>query len=146
MRKLFRPLLLACLAVSLASCGLVYKPAIQQGNLIEKKDLDQLKPGMTKRQVLALLGTPAINSPFDHDRWDYIQTTKLRGKKVVEHKLSLYFEYGALARTEGTYYGQNASKEQELLDQAKKYHIEAPSNGTRGDKNHNGDNSDSDGS
>ncbi|GAB3038129.1 MULTISPECIES: outer membrane protein assembly factor BamE [Oleiagrimonas] len=139
MRKLFLPLLLAGLAVLMAGCGLVYKPTIQQGNLIEKKVMDQLKPGMTKRQVMVLLGTPAISSPFDHDRWDYIQTTKMRGKKTVEHKLSLYFEYGVLARTEGTYYGQNASKEQELLDQAKKYHVEVSGKSAKGDKNHGDD-------
>ena len=65
---------------------------------------------MTKRQVLALLGTPAIQSPFDHDRWDYLMTTYVRGKKTEEHKLTLFFEYGALARTEGKYYGQSATE------------------------------------
>ena len=146
MPKHLRPLLFAILACTLASCGLVYKPVVQQGNLLTKKDLEQLKPGMTKNQVIALLGTPAISSPFDHDRWDYLMTTKIRGKKTVEHKLTLYFEYGALARTEGQYYGQSARKEQQLLEQSKKYHIETPGKGARGDKNHDGDGGDANGS
>jgi len=124
----------------------VYKPVIQQGNLIDKKDMDQLKPGMTKAQVLALLGTPAIHSPFDHDRWDYVMTTSVRGKQTEQHKLSLYFEYGALARTKGKYYGQSSSNEQQLLEQSRKYHIESPGKGPRGDKNHTGDTGDGDGS
>lgn len=146
MPKHLRPLLLAVLACTLASCGLVYKPVIQQGNLIDKKDMDQLKPGMTKAQVLALLGTPAIHSPFDHDRWDYVMTTSVRGKQTEQHKLSLYFEYGALARTKGKYYGQSSSNEQQLLEQSRKYHIESPGKGPRGDKNHTGDTGDGDGS
>ena len=141
MQKLLRPLLLAALTFATASCGLVYKPVVQQGNLIDKKTMDQLKPGMTKRQVLALLGTPAVQSPFDHDRWDYLIVTRVRGKKTEQHHVALYFEYGALARTVGEYYGQNASKEQQLLDQSKKYHIEAPGKGPRGDKNHDDDGS-----
>jgi outer membrane protein assembly factor BamE len=139
MPKLFRPLFLGILAIALAGCGLVYKPIVQQGNLIDKKTMDQLKPGMTKRQVAALLGTPAIHSPFDHNRWDYLTVTRVRGKKAEQHQVSLYFQYGALARTEGEYYGQDASKEQQLLEQSKKFHIEAPGKGPRGDKNHDND-------
>jgi outer membrane protein assembly factor BamE len=146
MPKHLRALLLAVLACTLASCGLVYKPVTQQGNLIDRKDMSQLKTGMTKSQVIALLGTPAVHSPFDHDRWDYVMLTKVRGKKLEEHKLSLFFEYGTLARTEGQFYGQNANKEQQLLEQSKKYHIESPGKGPRGDKNHGGDTGDGDGS
>jgi len=146
MSKPLRPLLFALLAGTLAGCGLVYKPVVQQGNLIDKKHVDELKIGMTKRQVMALLGTPAIHSPFDHDRWDYLMATYVHGKKAEQHQLSLYFQYGALARTVGQYYGQNAKSEQKLLEQAKKYHIEAPSKGPRGDKNHDGDTGDGDGS
>lgn len=145
MPKHLRPLLLAILAGTLVGCGLVYRPVVQQGNLIDKKHMNELKIGMTKRQVLALLGAPAIQSPFDHDRWDYLMATYVRGKKSEEHKLSLFFEYGALARTEGKYYGQNAKSEQKLLEQAKKYHIEAPTKGPRGDKNHDGDTGGGDG-
>lgn len=142
MPKHLRAILLASIVFPLAGCGLVYKPVISQGNLLMSKQVNQLKTGMTKSQVLALLGTPAITSPFDHNRWDYISTTRVPGKPVVEHKLSLYFQYGALVRTVGKYFGQSAENEQQLLKQAKKYHVEAPDKGPRGDKNHGGDSGD----
>ncbi len=138
MPRHLRFLLLAACAGTLAGCGLIYQPVVQQGNLIDKQRIAELKVGMTKRQVLALLGTPAIHSPFDQDRWDYLMATYVRGKPAEEHKLTLVFQYGALARTEGEYYGQSASNEQKLLEEAKKYHIEEPGKGARGDKNHDG--------
>lgn len=139
MQQLLRTLAFATLVLSVSGCGLVYRPPVQQGNLLEKKTLDQLKPGMTKHQVAVLLGTPAIASPFDHDRWDYVNTSDIRGQKPQHHAMSLYFEYGTLARIEGHYYGQNAGSEQKLLEQAKKYHVEQSGKGARGDKNHDDD-------
>src|SRR3982751_2537256 len=48
---------LALLAlVPLTGCGLVYKVDVQQGNLFDKNTVDSLKPGMTKRQVLLVMG------------------------------------------------------------------------------------------
>ena len=32
----------------------------------------QLKEGMTKDQVRAVLGTPLLVDPFRNDRWDYV--------------------------------------------------------------------------
>ncbi len=59
MHKLIRTLGFAMLALSLASCRLIYTPDVQQGNLLDKKNVDQLQPGMTKRQVVVLMGSPA---------------------------------------------------------------------------------------
>ena len=55
MSKHLRPLIFAILAGTLAGCGMVYKPVVQQGNLIDKKHVGELKIGMTKRQVMTLL-------------------------------------------------------------------------------------------
>jgi hypothetical protein len=63
MQKLITLLVFAVLALSMAGCHLVYTPDVQQGNLLDKEVVGQLKPGMTKRQVLVLMGarrsTPA---------------------------------------------------------------------------------------
>lgn len=118
MRMFLRALVCLLLASTVAGCGLIYKPDIQQGNLLVKKDVDQLKPGMTKRQVLALLGSPSVTSPFDHERWDYLSTFSHRGEKRKERALSLYFNNDVLVSTEGNYFPQDASQ---LLKQTKKY-------------------------
>jgi outer membrane protein assembly factor BamE len=131
MHKLIRTLGLAMMAVAIAGCGLVYTPDVQQGNLLDKKNVDQLQPGMTKRQVLVLLGTPSVTSPFDQDRWDYVSTFSHRGAKMNTRTLTLTFNNDTLVRTEGDFFAQDA---QQLLKDSKKYKND-PVNGTKGDKN-----------
>ncbi len=59
--------------------GCVYRPDIQQGNLLLTSDVDQVKAGMTRSQVRYILGTPMVSDPFDQQRWDYIYTFR-RGR------------------------------------------------------------------
>lgn len=148
MHKLIRTLGYATLALSLASCRLVYTPDVAQGNLFDKtidKNLaDQLKPGLTKRQVLVLLGTPSVSSPFNQNRWDYVSTYSHRGEKMKLNSLSLYFNNDVLVRTEGNLYFQDAQK---LVQQSNKYKTKYDVNDTSGDKSSNagGDSSDNGG-
>lgn len=91
-------------ALLLTACGgLVYKQDIQQGNVLDKEDVAELKTGMTKRQVEVLLGTPSINSPFHNDRWDYMNSYARRGGKPKKRVLTLLFENNTLASIEGNY-------------------------------------------
>jgi outer membrane protein assembly factor BamE len=135
MHKLIRTLGFAMLALPLASCRLVYTPNVQQGNLfnksVDQKSLDQLKPGLTKEQVLALLGTPSVASPFEHDRWDYVSTYSHRGGPMQVHAMSLYFDNDTLVRTEGAMFAENTKQ---LLKENQKYHVNYPVNETEGDK------------
>lgn len=57
--------------LTLTSVGCVYRIDIQQGNLLEDKDIGQVEVGMTRSQVQFLLGTPMITDSFHRDRWDY---------------------------------------------------------------------------
>lgn len=118
MRMFLRALVCVLLACVVAGCGLIYKPDVQQGNLLTKTNVDQVKPGMTKRQVVVLLGSPSVTSPFNHNRWDYLSTFSHRGEKRNERSLSLYFNNDVLVRTEGNYFAQDATQ---LLKQTKKY-------------------------
>jgi outer membrane protein assembly factor BamE len=69
-----------------------HKIDIQQGNVLSQSALNQLQPGMNKRQVRYLLGSPLISDAFHKERWDYIYTFEKAGK-LLEHKhISLYFE------------------------------------------------------
>lgn len=65
------------LALWLSGCAveryfLEYRINVQQGNLIEQKQIVQLRPGMTRDQVRYVLGTPLLQDPFHADRWDYV--------------------------------------------------------------------------
>ena len=67
MKSRFLPFLLALL---LSGCA-VYKIDIQQGNEITSEMLSELKIGMSKTEVVNILGYPLLNDPFHVDRWDY---------------------------------------------------------------------------
>jgi outer membrane protein assembly factor BamE len=87
----------------LTACGIVYKLPTRQGNVIEQKQLDQLEVGMTREQVLYLMGTPLAASPFREDRWDYVGYYKSPRGKVSKRVVTLYFDpTGTLARMEGS--------------------------------------------
>lgn len=78
----YRAALLAALlsGVLLGAGGCVYRPNIQQGNLLKTEDVDQVTVGMTRSQVRYLLGTPMLADPFDPQRWDYLYTFR-RGRE-----------------------------------------------------------------
>jgi len=131
MQKLIRTLGFAMLALCLASCRLVYVPDVQQGNLLDKKVVDQLQPGMTKHQVLVLMGTPSVATPFDQNRWDYVSTQQHRGGPIKVRTYTLTFNNDTLVRTEGDFFAQDA---QQLVKDSKKYHASYPVDETEGDK------------
>ncbi|HEX6612982.1 MAG TPA: outer membrane protein assembly factor BamE [Rhodanobacteraceae bacterium] len=128
MRKPILFMLSVVLGIALGGCGAIYKPDVQQGNLLDAKNVQQLKPGMSKQQVLALLGTPSVSSPFAQNRWDYVATLQRRGGKVLERTLTLYFNNDTLVRTDGDFLKETP---QELLQEARKYGPLYPSNLTK---------------
>ena len=115
---------LAVLALApLAGCGLIYKVDVQQGNLFDKATVESLKPGMSKRQVLLVMGSPAVISPFDQDRWDYVSTIR-RGRNTMESKdLTLYFKDEALVKIDGDYFPEDPDQ---LIKDARKYKRQYP--------------------
>ncbi|MEE9492952.1 MAG: outer membrane protein assembly factor BamE [Gammaproteobacteria bacterium] len=72
----------------------VYRLDVQQGNTISTEEIDQLKIGMDKRQVLYLLGTPIMVDPFHAKRWDYIFLLEpgKNSEKSLQHHATLSFE------------------------------------------------------
>jgi outer membrane protein assembly factor BamE (lipoprotein component of BamABCDE complex) len=65
------PIILLLTAL-IAGCNLLYKQDIPQGTLLSAEMLAALKPGMTRRQVRLLLGSPPVVDTFHPERWDYV--------------------------------------------------------------------------
>jgi outer membrane protein assembly factor BamE len=79
-------------ACSFADWSLVHRIDVQQGNVISQDALNQLKPGMTRRQVQFVIGSPMVSDVFHQDRWDYIYLMQPgRGPVTTEH-VTLFFE------------------------------------------------------
>jgi outer membrane protein assembly factor BamE len=94
-----RGLRLLALSLTVLSSGCVYHMAIQQGNFLEQRSIDQLQLGMTRSQVRYILGTPMVPTTFDSDRWDYLYYLR-RGhiRKPEEYDITVYFEKDKVSR------------------------------------------------
>ncbi len=87
----------------LTDIPLVYKPEVQQGNVVTQEMVDKLQPGMNRRQVTYILGTPLLVDAFHQDRWDYIYTRETGGGAGNKERISLFFEDDTLIRVEGDF-------------------------------------------
>lgn len=102
---------LVSLTLTISACGNigsldfpgVYKIGIPQGNIITQEMVDQLRPGMTKRQVIFVMGTPLVRDPFNQDRWDYIYSFQPGGGVRGQERISVFFEDDALASFSGDF-------------------------------------------
>ena len=94
------------LTTALGACSLselpgLYRIDIQQGNVVTQEMLAQLEPGMDKRRVRFVLGTPLVADTFNDDRWDYIYTYRTGGDDRMQRNITVFFEDERLARLEG---------------------------------------------
>lgn len=109
MRNPIYPIFLA-LSISLTSCTTimenipgVYTLDIQQGNMINQDMVDQLKPNMTKRQVLYIMGSSMLIDVFHQARWDYLYSEQLDGEQRKQKRLSLFFNGDNLSGIQGDF-------------------------------------------
>ncbi len=94
---------IAAAIISLHGCGLLYRPDIQQGNKITVQMVSELEPGMTRREVVRILGTPLIHDPFNKNRWDFYYSLKNGETGQVEQYLtSVIFTDDRLTRISTT--------------------------------------------
>lgn len=80
---------------------LLHKIDIQQGNVVDQEMLDQLKPGMDKKQVKFIMGTPVLIDPFHSERWEYIYSFQEDGTVREQRHITLHFENDKLAYISG---------------------------------------------
>ena len=81
----------------------VYRQDIHQGNVITQEMVDQLKPGMTQRQVSYIMGTPLLIDPFHDERWDYVYSNQPGDEPRVQKNITLIFKGDELAGLQGDF-------------------------------------------
>jgi len=79
--------------LALAGCSFpgVYKIDIQQGNVVTQDMIDQLRPGMTRRQVRFIMGNPLLTDTFHADRWDYLYSLQPGGGERQQERIAVIF-------------------------------------------------------
>lgn len=79
----------------------IHKIDIQQGNILTQEMLSQLRPGMDKKKILFIMGSPIIEDTFNANRWDYVYTYMPGGGQVERRSITLVFADDKLAHVEG---------------------------------------------
>lgn len=95
--------LLSSFTLSLTACD-PHRIDIQQGNKIKPETMAKLKIGMSRKQVIFLLGTPLLKDAFHQDRWDYIFYLKPGNKAIRQSRVTLYFKDAHLVKIDDSAY------------------------------------------
>jgi len=88
----------------------VYKIDVNQGNIITQEMINQLRPGMDKRQVRFILGTPLLVDPFHKERWDYFYYLNKAGQQQKKERITVFFEDDKLVSLAGNFKPSNEFK------------------------------------
>lgn len=76
---------------------------IPQGNRIDAAIVQQLEIGMSRNQVIFLLGTPAIVDLYRPDQWHYVYYLKSGDDdKIEKRSMSLTFTNDLLSKIDGS--------------------------------------------
>jgi len=86
------PLLLSISVSSSCSSLKPYQPTQYQGTEISQDKVDQLEIGLTKNQVVYLLGQPALTNTLTPNTWQYLYTKKSQEKLNIEQSVTLLFD------------------------------------------------------
>ncbi|WP_231758265.1 outer membrane protein assembly factor BamE [Microbulbifer elongatus] len=112
MPSVVRILLIAGLVSLVTGCSLfkfpgVHRIQVQQGNIITQEMVDKLQPGMTRRQVRFVLGTPLVEDTFNPNRWDYINRVRSPKGEETQQRFTVYFNGDQLIETSGDWQPAN---------------------------------------
>lgn len=93
----------ACSSLPVPQFPGVYKISIAQGNIITQEMIDQLEPGMTRRQVIFVMGSPLVRDPYTQNRWDYVFNFQPGGGVRGQERVTLFFENEQLVSMSGDF-------------------------------------------
>lgn len=98
----FTLLLFSALLLPVGGCSSFspYKMEIRQGNYVAAEARQKLRVGMSRQQVVSLLGSPLVSDVFHANRWDYIYRLEEQGKLVEQQRLTVHFEGDFVKRIE----------------------------------------------
>ena len=82
---------------TLTGCGAWWLPRahkieIQQGNVLPDDAVARIVEGMSRNEVIGVLGEPVISNPNSSTRWDYIYSVNRSGDTPNAKRLTLTFE------------------------------------------------------
>lgn len=70
---------------------------VNQGNIIESDQIEKIKLGQSKEQVIFFLGSPVLENLFAQNQWDYVYRIKGQEGIIINQRLSLKFTNNRLS-------------------------------------------------
>jgi outer membrane protein assembly factor BamE len=74
-----------------------YRSDLPQGNYITRGMVQQVRPGMPREQVRAILGTPLLGHVFHADRWDYTFRFRHADGRTEQRNVTVHFRNGVVS-------------------------------------------------
>ncbi len=79
-----------------------YRADVIQGNFVSREMAAELKPGMSKEQVQAIMGTPLLKTIFNQNRWEYVFSLRQGYQAPIVRRFTVYFDKdGKMERADG---------------------------------------------
>lgn len=100
-KKTLISLIFSILLLQACSFPGVYKINVQQGNIVTQEMLDQLKPGMSRKQVHFVLGTPTLDNVFNKDVENYVYSYQKAGGDTKTQVIKVIFVNDEFSSYEG---------------------------------------------
>ena len=105
--KLYQLVLLLGFTFTTVGCSnWIYRIDVPQGNFLDERDVEKLRVGMTKEQVIYVLGRPVVQDSFDNDTWYYVYDMKrgmVKRGEDFQKQMIITFEDNKVASVEGDF-------------------------------------------
>lgn len=90
-------LLAAVLGLGLTSC---YRIPVEQGNALKEMNLSAVRPGMSRSQVVAILGQPILENIYVSHQLVYVYSMNTARNRFSIERFFVYFQNGRVTHTE----------------------------------------------
>ena len=103
-KSIFFVCIIACFlsACSWSNFPFLYKPDIQQGNVLTDDRVSAVQVGMSRDQVNYLLGNPVLTDVISTQETQYVYTFQSGKKPMITRQLKLTFDHDKLMTIEKT--------------------------------------------
>lgn len=92
----------SCLFIS--GCQIAYRPTIQQGKVIKPAQVNSIRRGMSRNQVIALLGQPVRDNVFAPNKLIYTYTIQPNHSDMREKLLIVTFTNNRVSQIKSSGY------------------------------------------
>ena len=98
-KKVCQAITILFICFTLTGCFL-YRPNIQQGNIITEKECAKLRTGLSRTQVENIIGTPVLKNIFSENTVNYVYTFKPGHGKKEAKQIIVHFKNNKVVKIE----------------------------------------------